>query len=115
MAEACTPVVFNVIGIVGEVSENGDEYLIFTHKKFDIGINGNKIVDVNLTCQEKSLLKPDTKLSFSYEVRSITCDHCPIGVSMLRLTAVFLCAQFTHVYMFFISLPIASLNVLVAA
>lgn len=61
-------------GIVGEVSgkdsegnnnQDGDdgptEYFLFTHKKFDIGYNGNQIVDVNLTSQGRVKLDKDLK------------------------------------------------------
>ncbi|GLV32142.1 Transmembrane 9 superfamily protein member 3 [Carabus blaptoides fortunei] len=53
-------------GIVGEVGDNN--YYIWTHKKFDIGYNGKQIVDVNITSENKVLLKPTTKLDFTYEV-----------------------------------------------
>ena len=54
-------------GIVGELSQNGDAY-IWTHKKIEIGYNGNQIVDVNLTSESKAKLTPNTKLTFTYEV-----------------------------------------------
>lgn len=57
-------------GIVGEISKTGDHY-IWTHKKFEIGYNGKQIVDVNLTSQAKVLLKPSTKLTFTYEVNRV--------------------------------------------
>ena len=56
------------IGIVGEIEENGDGYYIWTHKKFDIGFNGNQIVDVNLTSEAKIKLAADVQLQFTYEV-----------------------------------------------
>lgn len=42
-------------GIVGEVEELSDHtnYYLWTHKKFDIGYNGDRIVDVNLTSENK--------------------------------------------------------------
>nr|XP_022316407.1 uncharacterized protein LOC111120053 [Crassostrea virginica] len=55
-------------GIVGEISENGDDYYVWTHKKFDIGYNGKQIVDVNLTSEAKKKLTAGAKISFSYEV-----------------------------------------------
>lgn len=58
-----------LIGIVGEISENGDDYYVWTHKKFDIGYNGKQIVDVNLTSEAKKKLTAGAKISFSYEVR----------------------------------------------
>ena len=36
-------------GIVGEIDEKGEDFYIWTHKKFEIGWNGDQIVDVNLT------------------------------------------------------------------
>lgn len=47
-------------------------FKIFTHKKFEIGYNGNQIVDVNLTSDGRVKIQPGTKLSFSYEV-SLRC------------------------------------------
>lgn len=62
-------------GIVGEVSgkdgegnqdanQDSDEpvaYYLYTHKKFDLGYNGNQIVDVNLTSEGKVKLDKDLK------------------------------------------------------
>ncbi|KAK2185289.1 hypothetical protein NP493_241g06067 [Ridgeia piscesae] len=56
-------------GIVGEIEEGGENHYIWTHKKFDIGVNGNQIVDVNLTSEAKVKLMPGSKILFSYEVR----------------------------------------------
>ncbi|XP_031553580.1 transmembrane 9 superfamily member 3-like [Actinia tenebrosa] len=56
-------------GIVGEIGENGEEYYVWTHKKLEIGHNGNKIVDVNLTSESKVKLTPNAKIVFTYEVR----------------------------------------------
>lgn len=53
-------------GIVGEI--DGDNYYIWTHKKFDIGYNGNRIVEVNLTAENKERLTLNAKIEFSYEV-----------------------------------------------
>ncbi|UJR10678.1 hypothetical protein I4U23_014872 [Adineta vaga] len=55
-------------GVVGEMDESGKSAYIWTHKKFEIGYNGNRIVDVNLTSESRTQIKPDTKLVFSYEV-----------------------------------------------
>lgn len=55
-------------GIVGEIEDGGDGNYIWTHKKFDIGYNGQYIVDVNLTSESKVKLKPGIKIPFSYEV-----------------------------------------------
>ncbi len=55
-------------GIVGEMDEAGKSAYIWTHKKFEISYNGNRIIDVNLTSESKTQLQPNTKLEFSYEV-----------------------------------------------
>jgi transmembrane 9 superfamily protein 3 len=55
-------------GIVGEISDDREEFYIWTHKKFDVGYNGKQIVDVNLTSEAKKKLAKGAKISFSYEV-----------------------------------------------
>jgi len=57
-----------VWGIVGEHGDDGTSFYIWTHKKFDIGYNGNQIVDVNLTSEFKVKLQPRVKIPFTYEV-----------------------------------------------
>ena len=80
-----------VTGIIGEVEagEGGkNDYYLWTHKKLDIGYNGNmvrvgvndsqsslslslslsQIVDVNLTSEGKVQLKPGMELPFTYQV-----------------------------------------------
>ncbi|PAA71136.1 hypothetical protein BOX15_Mlig000875g4 [Macrostomum lignano] len=58
-----------VWGIVGEVSESDpDRYYLWTHKRFQIGINNGQIVDVNLTSAAKRLIRPGARIAFSYEV-----------------------------------------------
>lgn len=63
---------FIVAGIVGEEgSEDYKEtpdYYLWTHKKLDIGYNGNRIVDVNLTSESKRKLTEGAKIGFTYEV-----------------------------------------------
>lgn len=61
-------------GIVGEFEESSDDFYIWTHKKFDIGVNNKQIVDVNLTSESKVKLAPNIKIPFSYEVFEI---HSP--------------------------------------
>lgn len=53
-------------GTVGDM--NNDEYHIYTHKKFEIGYNGQQIEDMNLTSDRPEELKPGAGLMFSYEV-----------------------------------------------
>lgn len=55
-------------GIVGEFEESDTSYHLWTHKKFDIGYNGNQIVDVNLTSEAKVKLEKGKKITFTYEV-----------------------------------------------
>lgn len=59
---------FCVLGLVGEADENKNEYYIYTHKKFEFGFNGDQIVDVNMTTENKALLQLGATISFSYEV-----------------------------------------------
>ncbi|XP_073842555.1 transmembrane 9 superfamily protein member 3 [Musca autumnalis] len=54
-------------GKVGEKDDQG-RYYIYTHKKFDIGRNGQQIVDISLTTEKKELLVAGSKIKFSYEV-----------------------------------------------
>lgn len=56
------------LGIVGEIDEANDAYYIWTHKKFDLGYNGNQIVDVNLTSESRQKLELGAKIKFTYEV-----------------------------------------------
>jgi len=55
-------------GKVGERDERDGKYYIFTHKKFDIGYNGQQIVDITLTTDGREELKPGSHINFSYEV-----------------------------------------------
>lgn len=57
-----------VWGIVGEYEESENSYYLWTHKKFDIGYNGDQIVDVNLTSEAKVKLEKGKKITFTYEV-----------------------------------------------
>jgi len=57
-------------GIVGEIGQDeavGDSFL-WTHKKFEIGYNGDQIVDVSVTSESKVKLTDGIKINFSYEV-----------------------------------------------
>lgn len=60
--------VISFVGIVGEADENGEDYYLWTYKKLEIGFNGNRIVDVNLTSEGKVKLVPNTKIQMSYSV-----------------------------------------------
>jgi transmembrane 9 superfamily protein 3 len=59
---------FRILGIVGEMDETGKSAYIWTHKKFEIGYNNDRIVDVNLTSEAKVRLQPNMQLLFTYEV-----------------------------------------------
>lgn len=48
--------------------EQGKDKYIWTHKRFDIGVNGKQIVDVNLTTSRRVKLEAGAKVDFSYEV-----------------------------------------------
>lgn len=55
--------------IWGKVGEKEDKkYYIYTHKRFDIGYNGKRIVDINIQTDRKELLTPGAKIRFTYEV-----------------------------------------------
>ncbi|XP_063969180.1 transmembrane 9 superfamily member 3-like [Lytechinus pictus] len=56
-------------GIIGEADDNGQDYHIWTHKKLDIGYNGNQIVDVNLTSEVKVKLEKGIKIPFTYQIQ----------------------------------------------
>jgi len=55
-------------GIVGEIDEKDQTYYIWTHKKFEMGYNGNQIVDVNLTSENRAKIQQGEKIPFTYEV-----------------------------------------------
>lgn len=57
-------------GIVGEMDDKTDssDNFLWTHKKFEIGYNGNRIVDVNLTSESRIKLESGAKIPFTYEV-----------------------------------------------
>lgn len=54
------------LGIVGDTKDG--EHYVWTHKKLEIGYNGQQIVDVNLTSDDRVHLVKDAQISFSYEV-----------------------------------------------
>ena len=47
---------------------------VWTYKKFDIGYNGDQIVDINLTSDGKVLLEPNVSIAFSFEVNWVELD-----------------------------------------
>ena len=68
-------------GIVGEIGtdENQGDFFLWTHKKFEIGYNGDQIVEVSVTSENKVKLVQGAKINFSYEVkRNIPLSHFQI-------------------------------------
>lgn len=57
-----------IMGSVGDYDEQQKIAYLWTHKKFDIGFNDNRIVDVNMTSEGKERLEEGKKIEFSYEV-----------------------------------------------
>ncbi|KAH9516628.1 Transmembrane 9 super member 3 [Dermatophagoides farinae] len=58
-----------IMGSVGYLDETDSTAVyFFTHKKFDIGYNGDQIVDVNMTSEGKVRLEIGQEIEFSYEV-----------------------------------------------
>merc|ERR1712126_339266 len=55
-------------GIGGEIDDSKENFYIWTHKKFEIGYNGDQIVDVNLTSDGRTKLQLGESLEFTYEV-----------------------------------------------
>ncbi|KRX45003.1 Transmembrane 9 superfamily member 3 [Trichinella murrelli] len=58
-------------GIVGEYrndENSGESMKLFTHRLFEIGYNGNTVVEVNLTSNNRIDLKPDVAFDLTYEV-----------------------------------------------
>uniref|UniRef100_A0A183CK20 Transmembrane 9 superfamily member n=1 Tax=Globodera pallida TaxID=36090 RepID=A0A183CK20_GLOPA len=55
-----------LLALVGE-KDNGTAF-IYTHKKFEIGYNGNQIVLADVVAESRRELKPNQELSFTYEV-----------------------------------------------
>uniref|UniRef100_A0AC35FB03 Transmembrane 9 superfamily member n=1 Tax=Panagrolaimus sp. PS1159 TaxID=55785 RepID=A0AC35FB03_9BILA len=57
---------YALVGEVDPADHNG--VLLYTHKKFEVGYNGEQIVDVNITVDNKVTLKPNMEVVFTYEV-----------------------------------------------
>lgn len=45
-----------------------DEYYLLTHKQLSIAYNGDRIIEVNLTSDEATQIKPGARIDFSYSV-----------------------------------------------
>jgi transmembrane 9 superfamily protein 3 len=46
----------------------GKDTYLWTHKRFDIGVNGNQIVDVNLTTGKRTKLEQGATIRFTYQI-----------------------------------------------
>lgn len=57
-----------VWGIVGEKGEQDDELYMWTHKKFEVGYNGDQITEINLISENKVKLVEGNDLPFTYQV-----------------------------------------------
>ena len=78
-----------VSGIVGETDESDmDRFYIWTHRKLEIGYNGQQIVDVNLTSENKVKLSLDATVDFTYQV----------GISTQQLTFLLNCSLTRTLY-----------------
>lgn len=56
--------------MVGDIEDDGKNvnYYLWTHKKFEIGFNNDRIVDINLVNEKKQKLELNANITFSYEV-----------------------------------------------
>jgi transmembrane 9 superfamily member 3 len=55
-------------GTIGEFEESTNSYYLFTHRRLDIGYIDHRIVDVNMTNEEKVKLELGKAVPFTYEV-----------------------------------------------
>jgi transmembrane 9 superfamily protein 3 len=58
-------------GMVGEKLEDAsgeNRYFLYTHKKFSISYNGDKVIEVNLTSENPVPVAKDAELEFTYSV-----------------------------------------------
>lgn len=53
---------------IGEFDEASNSYYLWTHRKLDIAYNENRIVDVNMTNENKVKLESGVSIPFTYEV-----------------------------------------------
>lgn len=60
--------VWNSVGVWEERTSGDGTPFIWTHKRFEIGYNGNQLVDVNLTSESSVPLAVGSNLAFTYEV-----------------------------------------------
>jgi transmembrane 9 superfamily protein 3 len=66
-----------VWGMVGEIissDSNDKKLLLFTHMKFSISYNGDRIIEVNLTSDDRVIIEQDTPIKFTYSVNWYPTD-----------------------------------------
>ena len=71
-----------MVGDKGDAHSNdgvctGEEICIWTHKRLDIGYNGNQIVDVNMTTGKRVKLEEGMTISLTYQVHFTASDAYP--------------------------------------
>jgi transmembrane 9 superfamily protein 3 len=54
--------------LLGETDPATKAVTVYTHKRFEIGYNDDKIVDVSVVVENKKPLIPNQELEFTYEV-----------------------------------------------
>lgn len=61
-----------IYGVVGDVVD--DKYYVYTHKKFIVTFNNDRVIQVNLTNENLELVEPDLDLEFTYSVNWFPTD-----------------------------------------
>lgn len=56
-----------LVGVVGEMRDGG-KALLWTHKKFEVLHNGDKIVGVSLSASDSVEVVAGSEITFTYEV-----------------------------------------------
>lgn len=59
--------IWGIVGEIGADDSQGD-FFLWTHKKFEIGYNGDQIVDVSVTSENKRKLTDGINIPFTYQV-----------------------------------------------
>lgn len=54
--------------LVGETNTATNEVSVYTHKRFEIGYNGDNIVDVSVIVDGAKPVRPGQDLDFTYEI-----------------------------------------------
>ena len=66
-------------GMVGE-GQPGNTF-VFTHSRLDIGYNGDRVIEVNLTAENPVTVRSGTATEFTYEVRRGEHEKTPPNLS----------------------------------